>query len=255
MASGDGMEPVLDVEHCPGYIYEGLPTPTSIRLISELRQELINGAPLVDTTYGTEFPVLSFALRTADVAESPSYDCLSYTWGRPTRVFTSRAIDESSREYYARKAAVLCNGKLLWIGRNLYLFLQRLLQLDNAPQEFKDERFFLKICERDRSDSLWIDSICINQEDAAERGNQVQIMDRIYRNASIVIAWLGEGDQFSRTAVYELIALAGLKQDVADRARGLNLISSDLRALGLESVTRSAIYAFLSRSWVSNGSP
>jgi hypothetical protein len=37
----------------------------------------------------------------------------------------------------------------------------------------------------------WIDAICINQDDIAEKGHQVHIMGDIYRNADEVLAWLG----------------------------------------------------------------
>jgi hypothetical protein len=39
---------------------------------------------------------------------------------------------------------------------------------------------------------IWIDAICINQEDNDEKGQQVQSMAKIYAKASRVIVWLGE---------------------------------------------------------------
>ena len=39
---------------------------------------------------------------------------------------------------------------------------------------------------------IWIDAICISQQDAEERTHQVAFMGQIYSNASLVIAWLGE---------------------------------------------------------------
>ncbi|KAL5390036.1 hypothetical protein DPSP01_002093 [Paraphaeosphaeria sporulosa] len=39
---------------------------------------------------------------------------------------------------------------------------------------------------------LWIDAICINQDDLAERSNQVGYMVSIYASAIRVVAWLGE---------------------------------------------------------------
>jgi hypothetical protein len=38
---------------------------------------------------------------------------------------------------------------------------------------------------------VWIDSICINQEDLQERNSQVRMMGEIYSNAAAVILWLG----------------------------------------------------------------
>jgi len=40
---------------------------------------------------------------------------------------------------------------------------------------------------------LWIDSICINQDDLAERGLQVSLMGKIYRHSDKTVVWLGEG--------------------------------------------------------------
>ncbi|KAH7075959.1 heterokaryon incompatibility protein-domain-containing protein [Paraphoma chrysanthemicola] len=39
---------------------------------------------------------------------------------------------------------------------------------------------------------LWIDQICINQDDIIERNAQVQMMAEIYQSASLVIVWLGQ---------------------------------------------------------------
>ncbi|EMD00971.1 hypothetical protein BAUCODRAFT_60134, partial [Baudoinia panamericana UAMH 10762] len=38
---------------------------------------------------------------------------------------------------------------------------------------------------------LFVDAICINQNDVAERSSQVALMGQIYRNAYQVLAWLG----------------------------------------------------------------
>lgn len=39
---------------------------------------------------------------------------------------------------------------------------------------------------------LWIDALCINQEDDAEKGVQVRRMDFVYANATAVLIWLGD---------------------------------------------------------------
>jgi hypothetical protein len=43
----------------------------------------------------------------------------------------------------------------------------------------------------DRDRILWIDAICIDQENDKERGYQVQQMGSIYRKAEQVVVWLG----------------------------------------------------------------
>lgn len=49
--------------------------------------------------------------------------------------------------------------------------------------------------------ALWIDSICIDhQPDKNEKNHQVAMMADIYKNASLVIAWLGEETESDRLA-------------------------------------------------------
>ncbi|KAJ5651559.1 uncharacterized protein N7484_005282 [Penicillium longicatenatum] len=44
---------------------------------------------------------------------------------------------------------------------------------------------------------VWIDAICINQGDLKERGEQVQLMAKIYSNAARVVVWLGQASNHS----------------------------------------------------------
>jgi len=55
---------------------------------------------------------------------------------------------------------------------------------------------------------LWIDAICINQENSLEKGHQIKLMGQIYKNASRVLVWLGTGDQDSELAFNSLEQLA-----------------------------------------------
>lgn len=51
---------------------------------------------------------------------------------------------------------------------------------------------------------IWADAICINQEDMAEKGTQVTVMDRIYSSALYVVAWLGPQDSYSNAGLNTL---------------------------------------------------
>ena len=78
-----------------------------------------------------------------------------------------------------------------------------------GPDENKiviDRNFFIPIrpnlhtalCALRQSDNvviLWVDAICINQNDVEERTNQVKLMTDIYQKASQVVAWLGEENE------------------------------------------------------------
>lgn len=50
---------------------------------------------------------------------------------------------------------------------------------------------------RDRTRTLWVDYICINQSDIEERNRQVASMGLIYEHASSVLIWLGEATPYA----------------------------------------------------------
>lgn len=84
-----------------------------------------------------------------------NYEALSYTWG----------TDERSN-------LVLVNGIHVGVTKDLQAALLALRQPG-------------------KSRVVWIDALCINQEDANERAAQVQQMGNVYRCAHRVIVWLG----------------------------------------------------------------
>ena len=102
---------------------------------------------------------LSCGLEDCRLSDDPSYEALSYTWGRP--VFPELLHTH--------------NG-VLRITENLALALRGL-------------RF------KDRVRRLWVDAVCINQNDLTEKSRQVAIMDSVYKKAHQVICWLGQADE------------------------------------------------------------
>lgn len=56
--------------------------------------------------------------------------------------------------------------------------------------------------------TIWVDSICINQADDAEKESQIPLMQQIYSCASVGYIWLGEGSPELYAAIDELEALA-----------------------------------------------
>lgn len=86
------------------------------------------------------------------------YVALSYVWGRET----------SSRQ-------ALVNGKRSSIGHNL----DCALRMFRAGMTGTDPLL------------LWVDAICINQDDIAERTQQILLMKKIYQHAGVVVIWLG----------------------------------------------------------------
>ena len=107
-------------------------------------------------------------LHTASLDDEPSYTALSYVWG----------TDVPS-------TAVLVNGKLVLVRKNLAAVLGCLQQID-------------------RSVNLWVDAICINQGDITEKSYQVQMMAKIYERSIEVLVWLGPAEDGSDAAVEKL---------------------------------------------------
>lgn len=97
------------------------------------------------------------------------YEALSWCWGQEVKDRAIR-IQEGGRYYR------------LAVTRDLTLALKYL----RHPHE---ERI------------LWIDALCINQENHEERNHQVQMMSLIYSGAKQACIWLGEDTDDSTTAI------------------------------------------------------
>ena len=95
-------------------------------------------------------------------APKRDYRCLSYCW-----------------QTIEREADIICDGFRFPVTKNLLAALRNL----------RDPRQNLLI---------WVDQICINQDDYLERGHQVSIMKKIFNQAKEVIVWLGEEDAQTR---------------------------------------------------------
>lgn len=70
----------------------------------------------------------------------------------------------------------------------------RILQLLDDPtgQEAAHRRQTTSLRNRvSKSEYFWVDAICINQENDAEKASQVALMGHIYKRAQSVIVWLG----------------------------------------------------------------
>jgi hypothetical protein len=89
--------------------------------------------------------------------DAPPYQAVSYTWGDPKAI-----------------RLIWINGNRLGLTENAHGALHRLRSLTN-------EQLF------------WIDSICIDQSSLDEKNQQINLMADIYRTASGVTAWLGNG--------------------------------------------------------------
>ncbi|KAK4039719.1 heterokaryon incompatibility protein-domain-containing protein [Parachaetomium inaequale] len=103
-------------------------------------------------------------LETASLSSNPDYDVLSYAWSCPSK-YEEITLDDTPFRVPEPLAAVL-----------------RRLRLRSKPRR------------------VWIDAVCIIQQDHAEKEQQVLLLPRIYSQARRVYVWLGESTIGTRTA-------------------------------------------------------
>ncbi|KAF2249584.1 HET-domain-containing protein [Trematosphaeria pertusa] len=160
---------------------------------------------------GTDDEELHCALSLASLDDEPEYEALSYVWGDAKHTIQ-----------------IQVDGQPWPITRNLHLALKNLRSEDQAR-------------------ILWVDAVCINQQDIAERNSQVSMMGAIYGGASTVVAYLGEA--FSDCE----LAIELFQQIVANKDLHPNSSKSpslNVRGAGLENHRlRSSLIRFLISPW------
>ncbi|KAK5732111.1 hypothetical protein LTR17_010819 [Elasticomyces elasticus] len=98
-----------------------------------------------------------------------SYITLSYSWG------------EAKEDGSHLTNTIRCDGALLRITSNLHGALSRIRNMMHVEQRISIE-------------PVWIDALCIDQNNVEERNVQVQKMGHVYQSSTQVIVWLGRTD-------------------------------------------------------------
>lgn len=166
----------------PGYRILGLEVPvTPLRTrysYSKLNDRHIR---LVVMYRSWAFKV-SYHLIDVDLDNLPRYEAISYTWGNTLE-----------------QEEILIDGKSFQTTCTIGDILRRRSRLIRIwPGVMK---------------ALWIDYLCINQNDAAEKTKQVQLMREIYQKSSNVMAYLGDEPDASK-ANWLLIKLESLASEL-----------------------------------------
>ncbi|KAK3706185.1 hypothetical protein LTR37_012886 [Vermiconidia calcicola] len=145
-------------DRCPSlrYSYTPLPSPRIAYKYASLNDPSWQIRLLIlKPAHGLSTDIYG-SLYTGDFQDDVTvYYALSYTWG------------DNHRTNF-----ITIDGRILPITANLYGALLRL--------------------RGSQSRTLWIDAICINQDDDYERSAQVSVMRQIYERAEHVVIWLGE---------------------------------------------------------------
>jgi hypothetical protein len=125
---------------------------------------LLRLLPSKDGPRHLQCELFDYHSRESDTINHP-YEALSYVWG-------SEDTPQS----------IIIDDQELAITQNLYTVLLRLRN-------------------RDIPRIIWVDAVCINQEDGEEKERQIQFMPAVYAKASRVIVWLGEAQDDSDQAL------------------------------------------------------
>ncbi|KAL8714254.1 MAG: hypothetical protein Q9220_001983 [cf. Caloplaca sp. 1 TL-2023] len=110
--------------------------------------------------------VVRCEVLTESLVDAASYEALSYTWGSTVQdwpVLIAAKILGSSKTSVVR------------VSEHLYSALLQ-LRRPNGPRR------------------VWIDQICINQQNIPEKNAQVRLMAEIYQRAERTVVWLGQID-------------------------------------------------------------
>ncbi|RKL27128.1 hypothetical protein BFJ72_g13361 [Fusarium proliferatum] len=141
---------------------------------------------LIEVTSKFDKP-LELSLRTHQIHQTPEYYAISYTWGESG--FTEE---------------IMIDGQLMMVTENCHYALMQ--ARDRYPSVSGKPVF------------IWIDSICINQDDNDEKSYQVAMMDDIFTRASKVLACVGPHQDNSQTIHNSLNSIKTLSPNLYYRA-------------------------------------
>ncbi|KAK4898454.1 hypothetical protein LTR27_004051 [Elasticomyces elasticus] len=145
-----------------------------------------------------------------------AYAALSYTWGDPEH--------QPQLVYFGRRVRRVTN--------NLWLFLKRI------RHEQRD------LC-------VWADALSIDQENKAEKAQQIQYMTSIYPQAVKVLVWLGESDDTVGMAFATLDSWASAYRKNRQKPEGMKerLRLAQEQDLDITGSASSALASLFARPW------
>lgn len=134
-------------------------------------------------------PLVGRLIHTSIDASNGTYVALSYTWGSENMTKVLRLKMTKSHTYYA-----------LRIAQNLYDML------NHHRHELREV-------------TVWVDAVCINQDNIQERTQQVCLMREIYGRAAKVLVWLGVAHDGSDRAMADIQTIASRGLEFIDPSR------------------------------------
>ncbi|KAI1181880.1 HET-domain-containing protein [Nemania serpens] len=196
---------------------------TSISPIYQSLDPALECIRVLDLLPGVFESDLRCSLRTVALSDKPSYTALSYTWGR--------RIEERFLKI---------RPDVKWMGKSVKLPIT-----DNLFRALSRLRRPIQ------KHVLWVDAVCINQDDIDERSAQVALMGKIYSNASSTAIWLGD---FSGTSIYdgELTGVQKLVQSASPilRNHSLSDILWNVDCIPMDHAIQTTTPSWKDRGWI-----
>ena len=142
--------------------------------------------------------LINCSLERHSVNRAKRYIALSYVWGDPKDSFS-----------------IQVDGRPFKVTENLRDFLAAYRTNTTCPV-------------------LWIDAVCIDQNNIPERNAQIQLMKRIYEGAESVVIWLGPELDNTKAAIreiesiYDVFWLPRLRRQRAAQRAILSITATDV---------------------------
>lgn len=184
---------------------------------------------LIELRPGIPTDIIALELFTVSlnkIRRKASYEALSYEWGEKKG-----------------SIPIQCNGNRLLITPNLRVVLEKLRSTTESR-------------------ILWVDAVCINQEDIPERGKQVALMTQIYREATSVLMWIGPDKACTQDAFTGLHKFVQAYDEVLEPEGGirggeggagtkiLELLKGTVTKSELEGMQDIYSRAYFTRAWI-----
>lgn len=147
---------------------------------------------ILDAAPDPEDPLSGSLAQHAAITEALDYWAISYVWGEQDFHHTLELREEDGDISYLK------------ITSSVNTVLKR-FRNSHTPQ------------------NLWIDAICLNQDDETEKAHQVPVMGRIYEKAGGVHIWLGAEDKHT-ASIFGFLHEAPYVPDRGDEESELELL-------------------------------
>lgn len=249
--------------------YAPLPSPNYIRLLEIL--------PCKDDE-------IRCTITNVNLLENPEYKALSYTWCNPITMYECEDnktfedmkhrledtesseerrvyLDFDVYEYYATHPyrpfekldlavekihQVRCNDQIVFVTQNLLNALKFLRRINMGDVQVPEAQLAAHFGDTTIG-KIWIDAICINQDDPLEVNSQVSIMHQIFGNAQCVIGWMGPEDGSSRLGMHTLESMI---QQIVDPKREWKVARDNLCSFdGMNYQKLLSVFYLLQRLW------